>query len=146
MGAIDVLEPRLELDVMRAYTAYAHRIDDGDIRGWSQLFTDDGVMSVRGKESQGPDALYGLMASARKEGVRSLGRHLILNIEVAAATASAATAEADFLHVVAGSGGAYIEMIGRYRTSFTRVGDHYKFLRHEVHLLVDKRNPEVPLG
>jgi hypothetical protein len=141
-----MVEPSLELDVMRAYTAYAHRIDDGDIRAWSELFASDGVMSVRGNEPTGPEALYQLMASARQEGVRSLGRHLILNIEVTEATEETAYAVADFLHVMAGSGGAYIEMIGRYQTRFIRVDGDYRFQRHEVHLLVDKRNPEVSLG
>lgn len=141
-----MIDPRLELDVMRTYTRYAHTIDDGDIRSWSHVFTDDGVMSVRGNEPKGPDALFALMASAREEGVRSLGRHLILNIEVLEADETSAKAVADFLHVMAGSGGAYIEMIGRYQSKLVRVGDEYKLQRHEVHLLVDKRNPEVPLG
>jgi ketosteroid isomerase-like protein len=141
-----MIDPRLELDVMRTYARYAHTIDDGDIRGWSHIFTDDGVMAVRGNEPQGPDALFSLMAASRKEGVRSLGRHLILNIEVLEADESSAKAVADFLHVMAGTGGAYIEMVGRYNSTMRRVGDEYKLIRHEVYPLVDKRNPEVPLG
>ena len=141
-----MIDPQLELDVYRAYAAYAHRIDDGDLRGWSQLFTDDGIMSVRGKDIVGPEALYQLMVPVRKERARSLFRHLVMNIEVHDASETQAHAVADFLHVGAGTGGAYTEMIGRYNTEFARIDGTWKFHRHAVELLVDKRNPELPLG
>jgi len=108
-----MIDPALELAALRAYAAYAHRIDDGDIRAWAELFTEDGVMRVRGNDLVGHDGLYTAMATARKDGVRSLGRHLIMNVEVHRADETGADAEADFLHVMAGSGGAYIEMMGR---------------------------------
>lgn len=141
-----MFDPQRELSVHRLYAEYAHRVDDGDLRGWSLLFAEDGVMSIRGAEHAGPSALHALMASGREEGVRSLGRHLIMNVEVTSIENGVATAEADFLHVVAGSGGAYIEMIGRYASRMTWVDELWKFARHEVRLLVDKRNPEVPSG
>lgn len=139
-------DPVFELAVLRAYAAYAHRIDDGDIRAWTELFDEGGVMRVRGAALKGREALYAAMAASRMDGVRSRGRHLIMNIEVTRADSAGAVATADFLHVMSGTGGAYIEMIGRYDSRFVREGDGYAFVEHSVNILVDKRAPEGPLG
>jgi ketosteroid isomerase-like protein len=141
-----MIDPIHDLAVRRAYAAYAHRIDDGDIRGWSRLFSEDGVMRVRGTEHRGPESLYRWMAAAREDGVESLGRHLVMNVEVLSADTSGAEAVADFLHVVSGSSGAVVEMVGRYLTRFSSTPEGYAFADHEVRLLVDRRDPRAFLA
>jgi hypothetical protein len=124
---------------------YAHRVDSGNLRPWSELFAPDGVMAVRGEEFHGPEGVYGFITRGRAEGVPSLGRHIITNIETSV-DGDSATVSADFLHVSATAAGAIVEMLGNYYCTLTWQSGRWLFARHEAVFLVDKRNPAVAAG
>jgi hypothetical protein len=141
----DINSVAREIAIHKLYAEYAHRVDDGDIKGWSQLWAADGTMVVRGNTHQGPDGVYHYLADARGDGVDPLARHFILNVEP---TVNGDTARviADFAHIVASSVGAGLEMVGRYQSDLVWEDDRWKFKRHEVILLVDRRDPGKPIG
>jgi hypothetical protein len=143
LGEIETLAR--ELAVHKLYAEYAHRVDDGDIRAWSQLWTETGAMIVRGNTHQNREGVYNYLAGARGDGVDPLARHFVLNVEP---TLSGDTAHvvADFTHIVASSVGAGIEMVGRYISDLVWQDGRWWFDRHEVVLLVDRRDASKPIG
>ncbi|PWU61065.1 hypothetical protein DLE60_07570 [Micromonospora globispora] len=125
-----------ELMALQMYAEYAHRVDDGRIREWSELFADDGVMAVRGEEHVGPKGIYAYLTKARVDGEPSTARHLITNVRVDVDGDHAAM-RADFTHLRVAGGLATTEMVGAYRTRMRWHSDEWKLVRHEVSFLLD---------
>lgn len=126
-----------ESQAMQLYAEYAHRIDDGRIKEWSELFADDCVLAVRGEEYVGPEAIYAHMTKRRVDGEPSTGRHLIMNIR-ADLDGDTAVMRADFMHVRVIDDEAVTEMLGVYRSCLRWQDDCWKFARHDVNFLLLK--------
>ncbi|PBC35345.1 hypothetical protein CJ179_47945 [Rhodococcus sp. ACS1] len=125
-----------EFMALQMYAEYAHRVDDGRIKDWSQIFAADGVMAVRGEEHVGPDGIYAYLTKARVDGEPSTARHLITNVRVDV-DGDTADMRADFTHVRVADGSATTEMVGAYRTRMRWEDEEWKFVRHEVSFLLD---------
>jgi len=125
-----------EFKALQMYAEYAHRVDDGRIKEWSQIFAADGVMAVRGEEHVGPDGIYAYLTKARTDGEPSTARHLITNVRVDIEDGFA-NMRADFTHLRVTEGVATTEMVGAYRTRMRWECDEWKFVRHEVSFLLD---------
>ena len=121
---------------LQLYAEYAHRVDDGRIRDWSELFAADGVMVVRGQEHQGPGDIYAYLTKARIDGEPSQARHLITNVRVDVDN-DMASLRADFTHVRRVEDRAVIEMIGRYDSKALWTDGGWRFTHHEVSFLLD---------
>lgn len=116
----------------RVWAEYAHRIDDGSATAgrWSELFTEDAVMEVRGAVMHGRAEILGY--AERTAPARS-GRHLVVNIEMEiSADTTHATVVSDFLHLSRVDDVLVIDTMGRYRSTLRREGDRWLIATHAV--------------
>lgn len=121
---------------LQMYAEYAHRVDDGRIREWADIFAPEGVMIVRGETHSSPDGIYDYLTRARVDGEPSTARHLITNVRVEVDD-DVARMRSDFTHVRVENGIATTEMVGAYNTQMRWVDVEWKFVRHEVSFLLD---------
>jgi uncharacterized protein (TIGR02246 family) len=128
--------PDRAIAALQMYAEYAHRVDDGRIREWADIFAPEGVMVVRGETHLGRDGIYDYLTRARVDGEPSKARHLITNIRVDV-DGEFASMRSDFTHVRVEDGTATTEMVGAYNTTMRWIDEEWKFLRHEVSFLLD---------
>lgn len=123
---------------LQVFSKYAHRVDDGDLEGWSHLFSDNAVFRSRTRRLEGRDAILAYIRQSRRDGEESTARHIVTNVEVQEGDdPTQAQLRADFLHMRRRESEVFVEMVGTYRSSIQWEGDHWLIADHEVSFLYE---------
>lgn len=129
----------------RLLAEYAHLLDDGEFRSWSQLWDEKGVLKVRGRQYDGRAGVFDYVSRTRGDGFRHKGRHFISNILVELGKQSASV-NADFMHVSTAAAPPRVDIVGRYDSDLVWTADRvWRFMRHEVTIHVDRESRESSL-
>lgn len=132
------LEELLAREMIRDTIArYAHCADGGRFDEMVQLFTEDGVMDVDGREPiRGREAILAFLTETkatlreRAAGERSFIRHHVNSIRVDVLGAASAEAASYFFAITQRGPDHW----GRYRDRLVRQGDRWLFVQRRVRL------------
>jgi 3-phenylpropionate/cinnamic acid dioxygenase small subunit len=125
------VEDRIAIESL--VTEYAWLLDH---RCWDevqQLFTEDAVLYIRGREIVGTEGLAEWAAArARKQSRRTQHQMTLLRLEAVSRDHVKGTA-ALVLHVAkSGGGGTYVDLVGEYEDEYVRTNEGWRFRRRRL--------------
>lgn len=125
-------DPVAESAVQRVIALYAQHYDDGDVASLVDLFADDALVVIGGREISGRRALLEHFSQPPPLGVR--GKHMSSNV-VVDVDGDRASAIADWAFLVPRDKGVAMVAAGRYRDEFARTGGTWRFTRRDITML-----------
>jgi ketosteroid isomerase-like protein len=134
-GAGAVSDVIASLRIQRTLAAYCQLCDDGEFRRLAEQFAPDGSFVFAGEAVTGRAALERWFEAAQPP--RRRGKHLTANaiIDVEGDHASVVS---DFLFVRVLDGVPALQIAGRYRDIFVRIGDGWLIERRDVKTMDDQ--------
>ena len=113
--------------IRHTMAVYCHRIDDGDLDGWAELFTPDATLSIGRNEYCGRGAIRewaeGSLAAAPEA-----TRHMVANVEIELERTTA-TAVSDFMVL---SASMSVLVAGRYDDRLQRDRNGWAFAERRI--------------
>ena len=113
--------------IRRMMAAYCHRIDDGELAGWSETFEEGATLTIGRQVYEGRPAILAWAECSLAAAVEPT-RHMVTNVEIAL-DGDSATAVSDFMVL---SASMAILVAGRYDDRLVASPDGWKFAERRI--------------
>lgn len=121
-----------ESGIRRLLAEYCHRVDDRDLDGWADLYTEEAVLVPNAEPVCGREAIRA-WAHERFADPTRIAKHLIANSVIDVDPASGmATVVSDFTVVMPTQKGVSTVLVGRYMSELVHCESVWRFGRHAI--------------
>jgi len=129
------MSPQSMAEVQQLIAGYAEYVDEGDLDGYANQFTEDGVFENRGGRLEGREAIREWVASlieAGRVGSKSSLRH-VLGLPVIRGDDQQCTARTYvMIPGMTESGDVELPMVGTYRDTIVKVDGRWYFKQRSI--------------